>query len=84
MSRQNKLKIQRRRVRGFFWLFAAAAISALLFDKQVAALFVIWTLTLCGLLIVQAFSYLEAKDAEMPAVAIGEYAQTNEYNLQRI
>lgn len=70
MNRQNKLKLQRRRLRGFFWLFAAAAVSALMFDKQEAVLFVLWTLTICALLIVVAFSYFEAKDAEMQVAPI--------------
>ena len=83
MSFRNKLKLQRRRVRRYFWLFATAAVSALLFDKQVAVLFAIWTLTMSGLLIVEAFLYLEAKDAEMQAVAIGEHAQSSKYKLQR-
>ena len=84
MSSQNKLKLQTRRVRRYFWLFAAAAVSALLFEKQAAVLFVLWTLTIFGLLIVEVFLYLEAKDAEVQAVAIGEYAQSNEYKLQRM
>jgi len=70
MRRQNKIKIQRRRRRKFFWLFAAAAVAALLFEEQVAVLYVLSTIAICGLLIVVAFSNLEARDAEMQAAAI--------------
>ena len=74
MRRQNKMKIQRRHRRKFFWLFAAAAVCALLFDEQVAVLYVVATLAMCGVLIVVAFSNLEARDAEMQAAAIREPA----------
>ena len=72
MRRQNKIGILRQRRRKFFWLFAAAAVSALLFDEQVAVLYVLATLAMCGLLIVVAFSNLEARDAEMRVAAIRE------------
>jgi hypothetical protein len=72
MRRQNKIKIQRRRRRKFFWLFAAAAVAALLFEEQVAVLYVLSTLAICGLLIVVAFSNLEARDAEMQAAVVRE------------
>lgn len=68
MKRRNQL----RRRRKFFWLFAAAAVSALLFEEQVAVLFVLSTLAICGLLMVVAFSNLEARDAEMHAAALRE------------
>ena len=74
MRRQNKIKIQRRRRRKFFWLFAAAAVAALLFQEQVAVLYVLSTLAICGLLTVVAFSNLEARDAEMQTAAIREAA----------
>jgi Ca2+/Na+ antiporter len=74
MRRQNKMKIQRRRRRKLFWLFAAAAVCALLFEEQVAVLYVLSTLAICGLMIVVAFSNLEARDAEMHAAAIREAA----------
>ena len=86
MSRQNKLRLQRRRRRKFFWLFAALAVSALLFEEQVAVLFVLSTLAICGLLIVVAFSNLEARDVEMQATAIGGAADsmsTNSRNMNR-
>ena len=84
MSRQNRLKLQRRRRRRFFWLFAAAAVSALLSEEQVAFLFVLSTLAMCGLLIVVAFSNLEAKDAEMQAAAIGEAADNLSSNSRHL
>ena len=80
MRRENKIKIQRRRVRQLFWLFAAAAVSALLFGEQVAVLYVLSTLATCGLLIVVAFSNLEARDAEMQAAAIREVAHDTRTN----
>jgi hypothetical protein len=86
MRRQNKMKIQRRRRRKFFWLFAAAAVCALLFDEQVAFLYVLSTLALCGLLIVVAFSNLEGRDAEMQAAVIketGDDLSTNSRELSR-
>ena len=70
MRRQNKIKIQRQRVRKLFWLFAAAAVCALLFEEQAAVLYVLATLTTCGLLIVLAISNLEARDVAMQAAAI--------------
>ena len=70
MRYQDKIKIQRRRVRKLFRLFAAAAVFALLFEEQAAVLYVLLALATCGLLIVQAISNLEARDAEMQTVAI--------------
>jgi len=72
MMRQNKLKMQRRRRRKFFWLFMAAAVSALLYTEQAAALYVLSTLAICGLMLVVAFSNLEVRDAEMEKAAIQE------------
>ena len=86
MRRQNKIRLQRQRRRKFFWLFAAAAVSALLFNDQVAVLYVLSTLAMCGLLIVVAFSNLEARDAEMQAAAIREARDdmsTNSSELNR-
>jgi hypothetical protein len=80
MSHQNKLRLRRRRHRNFFWLLAALAVSALLFEEQVALLFVLSTLAICGLLIVVAFSNLEAGDAEMQAAAISEAADNTRSN----
>jgi hypothetical protein len=62
MRHQDKMKIQRRRRRKLFWLFAAAAVFALLFEEQVAVLYVLSTLAICALMIVVAFSNLEARE----------------------
>ena len=70
MRYQNKIKIQRRRVSKLFWLFAAAAACALLFEEQAAVLYVVSTLATCGLLIVAAISNFEGRDAEMQVAAI--------------
>jgi hypothetical protein len=72
MRHQNKIRILRKRRRKFFWLFAAVAVSALVFTEQVAVLYVVSTLAICGLMIVVAFSNLEARDAEMQFAAISE------------
>ena len=72
MRHQNKIRLQRRHRRKFFWLFALAAVSALLFAEQIALLYVLATFAMVGLLIVVAFSNLEAGDAEMQAAAIRE------------
>ncbi len=86
MRRQNKIKIQRRHRRKFFWLFAAAAVAALLFNEQVAVLYVLSTLAICGLLIVVTFSNLEPRDAEMQAATTreaGDDMSTNSRDLSR-
>jgi len=82
MRHQNKIRIQRRRRRKFFWLFAAAAVAALVFGEQVALLYVLSTLAMCGLLIVVAFSNLEARDAEMQAAAIKAAADDMSANFR--
>ena len=77
------MKIQRRHRRKFFWLFAAAAVCALLFTDQVAVLYVLSTLAMCGLFIVVAFSNLK-EDAEMQVAAIreaGDEMSTNSRDL---
>ena len=86
MRHENKIRLQRRRRRKFFWLFAAAAVSALLFAEQIALLYVLATFAMCGLLIVVAFSNLEARDAEMQTAAITEATDdmsTNSRDLSR-
>lgn len=70
MRHESKIKIQRRRVRKLFWLFAAAAVLALLLEEQVAVLYVLSTLATCALLIVVAISNLESRDAEMKTATI--------------
>jgi Ca2+/Na+ antiporter len=77
------MRIKRRRRRILFWLFAAAAVCALLLAEQVAVLYVLSTLAICGLMIVVMFSNLEARDAEMHAAAIKEAANDNSRDLSR-
>ena len=72
MRHQDKMKLKRRRRRILFWLFAAAAVCALLLVEQVAVLYVLSTLAISGLMLVVAFSNLEARDAEMQTAAIRE------------
>jgi hypothetical protein len=86
MNHQNKVRLQRQRRRKYFWLFAAAAVAALVFGEQAGVLYVVFTLAICGLLLVVAFSNLEARDAEMQAAAIRETADdisTDSRNLSR-
>ena len=78
------MRIQRQRRRKFFWLFAAAAVCALLLQEQVAVLYVLSTLAICGLMIVVAFSNLEARDAEMQTAAIrADDMSTSYWDLSR-
>jgi len=70
MRHKNKIRLQRRRVKKLFWLFAAAAVSALLFEEQAAVLYVLLSLATCGLLMAVAISNLESRHAEMKAAAI--------------
>jgi Flp pilus assembly protein TadB len=74
MRHEDKMRTKRRRRRKLFWLFAAAAVCALLFTEQVAVLYVLSTLAVCGLMTVVAFSNLEARDVEMQTAAIREAA----------
>jgi hypothetical protein len=74
MRHQDKMNLQRRRRRKLFWLFVAASVSALLLEEQVAVLYVLSTLAICGLMLVVAFSDLEGRDAEMQTAAIREAA----------
>ena len=67
MKRINKRRIRSaRRQRKLLWIFGATfTISALLYWEQAGLLFVLSTLTICGLLVVVAFSNLEARDKEI-------------------
>jgi hypothetical protein len=67
--------MQRRRRGKFFWIFMAAAVSALLYTEQAAALYVLSTLAICGLMLVVAFSNLEDRDVEMQKAAIKDAAE---------
>lgn len=63
MRHQDNIKMRRRRRRKLFWLFAAAAVFALLLEEQVAVLYVVSTLAICGLMIVLAFPNLRVRVA---------------------
>lgn len=82
MRYQDKMRIKRRRRRKLFWLFAALAVSALLLDEQVALLYVLSTLAICGLMIVVAFSNSEAGHGEMQTAAIREAADEVSINIK--
>jgi peptidoglycan/LPS O-acetylase OafA/YrhL len=67
MRRNNKRRIRSaRRHRKLLWIFGGIfSIGALLYWEQSGLLFVLSTLAICGLLLVVAFSNLEAKDKEI-------------------
>ena len=51
-----------RRRRRFAWIFGASAtVIALLYWEQTAALYIVSTLAMCALMLVVAFSNLEAR-----------------------
>jgi len=61
----------KRRYRKFAWIFGSTAIViALLYWEQAAVLYVLSTLAMCALLIVVAFSNLEARDKELHQTAL--------------
>lgn len=74
MRHQERMIRKLRRRSRLFWLFAAFAVFALLLGEQVAVLYVLSTLAICGLMIVVAFSNLEARDAAMQTAAVTEVA----------
>jgi hypothetical protein len=67
MKRKNKRRIRSvRRHRKLLWIFGGTfTICALLYWEQVGLLFVLSTLAICGLLLVVAFSNLEASDKKI-------------------
>jgi hypothetical protein len=67
MRRNNKRRIRSaRRYRKLVWIFGGIfTICALLYWEQAGLLFVLSTLAMCGLLLVVAFSNLEARDKEI-------------------
>ncbi|HKY43794.1 MAG TPA: hypothetical protein VJM50_11945 [Pyrinomonadaceae bacterium] len=69
MRRNSKLR--KRRYRKFAWIFGSSAIViALLYWEQAAVLYVLLTLAMCAVLLVVAFSNLEARDKELHQVAL--------------
>ena len=64
-------KSRKRRYRKFAWIFGASAmVIALLYWEQAAVLYVLSTLAMCALLLVVAFSNLEARDKELHQAAL--------------
>lgn len=72
MRRNSKSGISfKRRYRKFAWLFGSSAmVIALLYWEQAAVLYVLSTLAMCALLLVVAFSNLEARDKELHQTAL--------------
>ena len=69
------MRVARRRYRKFAWIFGASAtVIALLYWEQAAVLFVLATLAVCALLLVVAFSNLEARDNELHQAALERMA----------
>jgi Flp pilus assembly protein TadB len=61
----------KRRYRKFAWIFGSTAIViALLYWEQAAVLYVLSTLAMSALLLVVAFSNLEARDKELHQAAL--------------
>lgn len=78
MYSANKTRIStRRRVKKFAWLFGATStVCALLYWEQTALLYVLSVLAMCGLLLIVAFSNLEARDQELHAAAAEDAVDT--------
>lgn len=72
MRRNSKSRISlKRRYRKFAWIFGSSAIViALLYWEQAAVLYVLSTLAMCAVLLVVAFSNLEARDKELYQTAV--------------
>ena len=72
MRRNSKSSISlKRRYRKFAWIFGSTGIViALLYWEQAAMLYVLSTLAMCVLLLVVAFSNLEARDKELHRTAL--------------
>ena len=70
MRRNSKSRIGKRRYRKFAWIFGSSAIViSLLYWEQAAVLYVLSTLAMCAVLLVVAFSNLEARDKELHEAA---------------
>ena len=72
MRRNKKSRMRfKRRYRKFAWIVGSSAIViALLYWEQAALLYVLSTLVMCALLLVVAFSNLEARDKELHQTAL--------------
>jgi hypothetical protein len=84
IRRNNKRRIRSaRRHRKLLWIFGGTfTIGALLYWEQAGLLFVLSTLAICGLLLVVAFSDLEARDKEFHNGAL-EKLSTNPDELKQ-
>lgn len=80
MRRNSKSRISpKRRYRKFAWIFGSTAmVIALLYWEQAAVLYVVSTLAICALLLVVAFSNLEARDKELHQKALDNMARDAE------
>jgi hypothetical protein len=75
VRRNSKSRISRRRYRKFAWIFGSTGtVIALLYWEQAAALYVLSSLAMCALLVVVAFSNLEARDKEVHQTALENMA----------
>jgi Flp pilus assembly protein TadB len=72
VRRNSKSRISlKRHYRKFAWIFGSTAIViALLYWEQAAVLYLLSTLAMCALLLVVAFSNLEARDKELHQTAL--------------
>ena len=84
MRRNNKRRIRSaRRYRKLLWIFGGTfTVWALLYWEQAGLLFVLSTLAICGLLLVVAFSNLEASDQEMHNRALEKLRTNSEERRQ--
>lgn len=64
-KRKSRIVFDRRRRRFAWTLGASATVIALLYWEQTAALYIVSTLAMCALMLVVAFSNLEARDKEL-------------------
>ena len=72
MRRKSKSRISfKGRYRKFAWIVGSTAVVlALLYWEQTAVLYVLSSLAMCALLLVVAFSNLEARDKELHRTAL--------------
>ena len=74
-NRKSRISLKRRRYRKFAWIFGSSGtVIALLYWEQAAALYVLSSLAMCALLVVVAFSNLEAQDKELHQTALEKMA----------
>ena len=77
-GRKSRISFDRRR-RRFAWIFAASAtVIALLYWEQTAALYILSTLAVCALMLIVAFSNLEARDRELHQAALEKPGSAND------